>query len=127
MQNVKARSLQESRNAAEQRGYAGARPSAAPGEQLPTEIAGSQLSETSRRNHDRRSILGASPGPSHFPMALLQVTFPSEELALTLIDTYFSHQYNSTLLFHKQTLRESYLVGKVPDFVALSVFALGAL
>ena len=60
-------------------------------------------------------------------MALLPVTFPPEELALTLIDIYFSHQYNSTLLFHKQTLARDYLAGKVPDYVALSVFALGAM
>ncbi len=38
----------------------------------------------------------------------------------------YDHVYNSTLLFHKQTLISDYLAGKVPDFVALSIFALAA-
>jgi hypothetical protein len=73
-----------------------------------------------------RSPRESTPFPTLPSTVLLQVSFPSKKLALTLIDTYFDHVYNATLLFHKQTLISDYLAGKVPDCVALSIFALAA-
>jgi hypothetical protein len=81
---------------------------------------------TSTSDAGRRSSAEKSPFPTLPSAVLLQVAFPSKELALDLIDAYFDHVYNATLLFHKQTLISDYLAGQVPDCVALSIFALAA-
>ncbi len=95
-------------------------------EQSPFEQDASQVLRTSTSDAGRRSSTENSPFPTLPSAVLLQVSLPSKELALDLIDAYFDHVYNSTLLFHKQTLISDYLAGKVPDFVALSIFALAA-
>jgi hypothetical protein len=82
----------------------------------PSQVMKTSSSETGRK----------SPFPTLPSTVLLQVSFPSKELALELIDTYFDHVYNATLLFHRQNLISDYLAGKVPDCVALSIFALAA-
>jgi hypothetical protein len=86
----------------------------------------SQVMKTSHSDTAGRSLAEKSPFPTLPSAVLLQVSFPSKELALALIDTYFDHVYNATLLFHKQTLISDYLAGKLPDCVALSIFALAA-
>jgi hypothetical protein len=83
--------------------------------------------KTSTSDGGRRSSAERTPFPTPPSTVLLQVSFPSKELALALIDAYFDHVYNATLLFHKQTLIPDYLAGKVPDCVALSIFALAAM
>ncbi|KAL5315282.1 hypothetical protein ACEPPN_016149 [Leptodophora sp. 'Broadleaf-Isolate-01'] len=58
---------------------------------------------------------------------LRRTTLPSPEVALFLIDIFFSRLYNASLLFHKATFLSDYHANKVPDFVALSIFALASI
>jgi hypothetical protein len=55
-----------------------------------------------------------------------ETTIPPPEVALFLIEIYFSH-WNAVLLFHKPSFTSDYLCNKVPDFVSLSVFALASM
>lgn len=126
-QNAKARSLRDSGNPSEPREYAAGNSSAVSDERSPVELVDpAQVLKTSTSETGRRSSAEKSPFPTLPSAVLLQVSFPSNELALDLIDAYFDHLYNATLLFHKQTLISDYLAGKVPDCVALSIFALAA-
>ncbi|KAH7323447.1 hypothetical protein BKA65DRAFT_510823 [Rhexocercosporidium sp. MPI-PUGE-AT-0058] len=58
---------------------------------------------------------------------LRRTTLPSPEVAIFLIDIFFSRLYNATLLFHKATFLSDYHANKVPDFVTLSIFALASI
>jgi hypothetical protein len=124
-QNAKARSLRDSGNPEEAREYAAGKSSAVSGERSPLEHDPSQVMKTSTSDI-RRSPVERSPISTLLSTVLLQASFPSKELALALIDAYFDYLYNATLLFHKKTLISDYLAGKVPDCVALSIFALAA-
>jgi hypothetical protein len=66
---------------------------------------------------------------SHPPLqaSLKSAPLPTPEVARILIDIYFSHLYNASLLFHKPTFLSDYAANKVPDFIILSIFALGSL
>jgi hypothetical protein len=55
--------------------------------------------------------------------ALKRTNMPSSEVAMFLIEIYFSHLYNAHLLFHKETFLADFAANRVPDFVALSIFA----
>lgn len=126
-QNAKSRSLRDSGNPSELHEYPAGKSSTIPDERSPVELVGpSQVMKTSTSETGRRSSAEKSPFPTLPSAVLLQVSFPSKELALELIDTYFDHVYNATLLFHRQTLISDYLAGKVPGCVALSIFALAA-
>lgn len=61
------------------------------------------------------------------PPVLRQVPFPSKEIALLLIEIYFSRLYNASLLFHKQTLLSDLDSRSIPDFIFLSIFALASM
>jgi hypothetical protein len=79
-------------------------------------------------DNGRDPMAGSSPSPgsSLVSVSLLQVAFPSKELATSLIEVFFSHMWNATLIFHKESLISDYFSGNIPNFVALSVFALGS-
>src|SRR5277367_3496083 len=107
-QNAKARSLRDSGNPSELHEYP-----AVSDERSPVELVDpSQFMKTSTSETGRRSCAEKSPFPTLHSAVLLQVSFPSKELALELIDTYFDHVYNATLLFHRQSLISDYLAGK---------------
>ena len=55
--------------------------------------------------------------------ALKKTIIPSPEVAIFLIKIYFSRLYNAHLLFHKETFLADFVANKVPDFVALAIFA----
>jgi hypothetical protein len=124
-QNAKARSLRDSGNPGELREYTAGKSSTVSHERSPLEHDPSRALKTSTSD-TARSPREKSPFPTLPSTVLLQVLFPSKKLALALIDAYFDHVYNATLLFHRQTLASDYLAGKVPDCVALSIFALAA-
>jgi len=48
---------------------------------------------------------------------------PSAEVAILLIDIFFARVFNAHLLFHKETFMADFVANRIPDFVALSVFA----
>lgn len=48
---------------------------------------------------------------------------PSSEVAMFLIEIYFARLYNAHLLFHKETFVADFVANRVPDFVALGIFA----
>ncbi|CZR66494.1 uncharacterized protein PAC_16395 [Phialocephala subalpina] len=58
---------------------------------------------------------------------LQRTTLPSSEVAVFLFEIYFSRLYNASLLFHKKTFLSEYAAGSIPDFVALSIFALASI
>ena len=66
------------------------------------------------------------PNPPLQP-TLWKTTFPSSEVTAFLFEIYFSRLYHASLLFHKQKFLSDYAAGNVPDFVALSIFALGSM
>lgn len=49
---------------------------------------------------------------------------PPVMFGLSLLEVYFSHVYNSSLLFLKTTLLQNYIEGKVPAYLLRAVFAL---
>ena len=55
--------------------------------------------------------------------ALKKTNMPSSEVAMFLIEIYFARMYNAHLLFHKETFIAEFLAKKVPDFIALAIFA----
>jgi hypothetical protein len=55
--------------------------------------------------------------------ALKRTNMPSSEVAMFLIDIYFARMYNAHLLFHKETFISDFTANKVPDFIALAIFA----
>lgn len=48
---------------------------------------------------------------------------PSSEIAMFLIEVYFSRIYNATLLYHKPRFISDWISGRLPSFIALSIFA----
>jgi hypothetical protein len=58
--------------------------------------------------------------------SLRRTSLPSPEVAVFLFEIYFSRVYNASLLFHKKKLLSEYFADQVPDFVALSIFALAS-
>ena len=48
---------------------------------------------------------------------------PSSEVAMFLIEIYFARLYNAHLLFHKETFMADFAANRIPDFVALAIFA----
>ncbi len=58
--------------------------------------------------------------------SLRTVSLPSPEVAVFLFEIYFSRLYNASLLFHKKIFLSEYFANQVPDFVALSIFALAS-
>jgi hypothetical protein len=58
---------------------------------------------------------------------LRKTTFPSSEVTVFLFEIYFSRIYSASLLFHKEKFLSDYTAGNVPDFVALSIFALSSM
>jgi len=58
--------------------------------------------------------------------SLRTASLPSPEVAVFLFEIYFSRVYNASLLFHKKTFLSDYFANQVPDFVALSIFALAS-
>lgn len=55
--------------------------------------------------------------------ALKRTNMPSSEVAMFLIEIYFARLYNAHLLFHKETFLADFIADRVPDFVALGIFA----
>ncbi|CAK7233167.1 hypothetical protein SEUCBS140593_008512 [Sporothrix eucalyptigena] len=55
--------------------------------------------------------------------SLFRTTLPTPTVARYLFEVYFSHLYNASLLFHKQSLIDDYFAGRTPEFLALTVFA----
>jgi hypothetical protein len=55
--------------------------------------------------------------------ALKRTNMPSSEVAMFLIEIYFARLYNAHLLFHKESFLADFAAHKVPDFVALGIFA----
>ncbi|OQV05672.1 Fungal specific transcription factor domain-containing protein isoform 2 [Cladophialophora immunda] len=49
--------------------------------------------------------------------------FPSSEMAMFLIEVYFSRAYNATLLYHKERFVSHWIRRRLPSFIALSIFA----
>lgn len=68
-----------------------------------------------------------SPDASLATVTFIQPHLPTHEIALALIDIYFSYVYNSSLLFHKPTFLSDYKAGKIADFVLLSVLAVATM
>ncbi|KAH7378875.1 hypothetical protein BKA64DRAFT_240815 [Cadophora sp. MPI-SDFR-AT-0126] len=66
----------------------------------------------------------ASPPPLN--AVLKRTTLPSPEVAIFLFEIFFSRLYNASLLFHKATFLSDFHANKVPDFVALSIYALAS-
>jgi len=58
---------------------------------------------------------------------LTRTTLPTREVAIFLIEIFFSHLYNATLLFHKASFLSDYHANKVPDFLTLSIYALASM
>jgi hypothetical protein len=54
------------------------------------------------------------------------ITSLPPEVALFLIERYFSHHWNATLMFHKQNFTSDYLHSKIPGFLLLSIFAIAS-
>jgi len=55
------------------------------------------------------------------------ITSLPPEVALFLIERYFSHHWNAALMFHKQNFTSDYLHNKIPDFLLLSIFAMASM
>ncbi|KAH8810679.1 hypothetical protein F5884DRAFT_258528 [Xylogone sp. PMI_703] len=70
--------------------------------------------------HQTSCLSETSPDASTFPI-------PPPEIAAFLFEVYFARLYNASLLFHKRTFLADYAANKVPDFVALSIFALASI
>lgn len=85
--------------------------------------------ETDAGHQDRRqSVTDNYQAPALSLQAVLRRTvLPSPEVAILLFEIYFSRLYNASLLFHKKSLLSDYAANRVPDFVALSVFALASM
>lgn len=60
----------------------------------------------------------------HETITLPRTSLPSPELTDFLFEVYFDHSFNATLIYHKATFLREYEENKVPDFAALSIFAL---
>ncbi len=123
-QNAKARSLRESGGATERREHSAGSYGLVL-DKSPSEHDHSQVS--TRFDHTRRSISGDSLASGLSSVELLQVSFPPRDVALSLIDIYFTYIYNAHLLYHKPTFLSDYLAGKISDAIALSVFASASL
>ncbi len=81
---------------------------------------------------DSRKSAAISPenirgGEPPLQASLHRTTLPSSEVAIILIEIYFMRLYNANLLFHKRTFLNEYALNRVPDFLALSVFALASM
>jgi hypothetical protein len=90
---------------------------------------GIKHSHASEGYQDRRKL-----GPDYYqdsdpPLqaTLRGVVLPSPEVAVFLIEIYFSRMYNACLLFHKKTFLSDYAANRIPDFVALSIFAFASM
>ena len=92
-------------------------------------IEGMVRSEASEgRQYRRKTVPDHCRTPSPPLQATLgRVTLPSSEVAIFLIEIYFSRVYNAHLIFHKKTFLSDYAANRVPDFVALSIFALASM
>jgi hypothetical protein len=79
--------------------------------------------------HQHRRQSGSEDQLPNSPLQpkLRKTTFPSSEVTAFLFEIYFSRLYNASLLFHKEKFLSDYAAGSVPDFVALSMFALGSM
>ena len=55
--------------------------------------------------------------------ALKKTNMPSSEVAMFLIEIYFSRFYNAHFLFHKATFLADFAANRVPDFIILGIFA----
>jgi hypothetical protein len=55
--------------------------------------------------------------------ALKRTNMPSAEVAMFLIEIFFARLYNAHLLYHKETLVADFAANRVPDFIALAIFA----
>lgn len=89
-----------------------------------TSLARSDLIE------EHENELGGQSAPEGYQIstpllqtALKKAIMPSPEVAMFLIEIYFSRLYNAHLLFHKETFLADFVANKVPDFVALAIFA----
>jgi hypothetical protein len=56
-----------------------------------------------------------------------EAAIPPTDVALFIIEIYFSHVSNAALMFHKPTFNSDYVNNKVPDFLSLSIFALASM
>ncbi|KAF8849285.1 hypothetical protein BDZ45DRAFT_238620 [Acephala macrosclerotiorum] len=93
----------------------------------PTGIMGRCESDVSHqfRRESKPGDYRASTPPLN--AVLRRTTLPSSEVAIFLIEIFFSRLYNASLLFHKATFLSDYHANKVPDFVALSIYALASI
>lgn len=55
--------------------------------------------------------------------ALKRTNMPSTEVGMFLIEIFFARLYNAHFLYHKETFVADFAANRVPDFVALAVFA----
>lgn len=67
------------------------------------------------------------PVRRELPFDFDQPPLPSRVIGLSLLEVYFAHIYNASLLFHKPFLFQNYLNGKLPDVLLKAIFALSTL
>ncbi|PVH73068.1 hypothetical protein DL98DRAFT_608552 [Cadophora sp. DSE1049] len=130
VQNAKARAQRESESLASSRqGWQ----KASDGETLdlhrPRHFGNMGRRESDVSHEVRRELRPGDYRASTPPInsVLKRTTLPSPEVAVFLIDVFFSRLYNASLLFHKATFLSEYHANKVPDFVTLSIFALASI
>jgi len=52
---------------------------------------------------------------------------PPMIFGLSLLEVYFSHVYNASVLFPKAILLQDYIEGKVPEYLLRAIFALSTM
>jgi hypothetical protein len=89
-------------------------------------MVGSEATEDRQSRRKSGAAHRRTPSPA-LQTTLLRTSLPSYEVAIFLIEIYFSRVYNANLLFHKRSFLSDLAVNRVPGFVALSVFALASM
>ncbi|KAG0647553.1 hypothetical protein D0Z07_6611 [Hyphodiscus hymeniophilus] len=87
-------------------------------------LEGEMSDSTEEFDHGRRSVhdeYQVTIPP--LQTTLKNINMPSSEVAMFLIEIYFARLYNAHLLFHKETFLADFAANRVPDFVALGIFA----
>jgi hypothetical protein len=64
--------------------------------------------------------------PRTYPLSK-RATMPSPEVAMLLVEIFFTRVYNASLLFHKETFLSDFAANRVPGFVSTCMFALASM
>jgi hypothetical protein len=128
LQNAKARarreseatsSLQEQRKLSDHADILHGRE--APAAQYGTLKQSDSIEESDPGGHSGHEEYQVSTPP--LQTALKRTNMPSSEVAMFLIEIYFARMYNAHFLFHKETFILDFVANKVPDFIAMAIFA----